>query len=89
MSYDGQIPHLVPMDADVVNHLCDLAQKLAFDSYTVRAEIDGFRKSRTPWDAQRLANALAIDYPAEPIVKDLDKLAHDRAGLAPAFWRAR
>ncbi len=79
--------HLTPMDEALVDALCDRAQRLVFDSYTVLREVDGFRQSRTPWDARRLANALAIDNPQDPLVKELDKLAHDRAGLVPAGWR--
>ena len=79
--------HLVPMDAALVDELCDRAGRIAFDSYTVLREIDGFRESRTPWDARRLANALWNDHRFDPVVAELDKLAHERAGLDPAGWR--
>lgn len=77
----GTSPHLQPIDAAIVNDLCDRAAQIAFVSYSVQMEIKGFLESRTPWDARRLANALALDHPADPVVSELYRLAHDRGGL--------
>ena len=82
--------HLIPIEQDTVEALCDRAMALAFDSYTVRLEVKGFRESCTPWDAMRLANALASTQmemspssAVDEVIADLDKLAHERAGLVP------
>ena len=80
--------HLVPMDTALINDLCDRAEGLvATSSFTIWREIQGFRQSRAPWDAMRLANTLAIDWPDDPLVRELDHLAHERAGLVPRDGR--
>lgn len=79
---DDTPPHLQPVDAATVDDLCDRAEKVAFVSYLVRLEIKGFRESRTPWDARRLANALAIEHSDYALVQELDRLAQERGGLS-------
>ena len=37
--------HLIPIEQDTVEALCDRAMAFAFDSYTVRLEVKGFRES--------------------------------------------
>lgn len=86
---DGTPIHLIPIEPETVDALCDRAMAHAFDSYTVRLEVKGFRESRTPWDAMRLADALACTQMESPssavdeVIADLDRLAHERAGLVP------
>lgn len=83
------IPHLQPMEAAIVDPICDAAHRLCRDSYTTMTEANGFRQSRTPWDARRLANALANYDPGNvtaeiaAIIAELDKLALEKAGLQP------
>jgi hypothetical protein len=79
-------PHLRPIDAATVNALCDRAEPLVSASYTLLLEVKGFRESRTPWDARRLANALRHCVQAAPaeLVGELDRLALELAGLKPS-----
>jgi hypothetical protein len=85
------LAHLRPMESELVDNLCDRAVAASPDSYAVRLEIEGFRRSRTPWDAMRLANALAYrgaeSDATKALVLDLDSLAHERAALVPAGGR--
>ena len=86
---DDTIPHLRPMDAAAVDPLCDAAHRLCRDSYMTMMEANALRASRTPWDARRLANALANYDPGHitpeiaEIIAELDQLALDKAGLKP------
>lgn len=85
---DDLIPiHLRPLPTDTVTDLCDRASRAAPDSYTIQLEINGFRDSRTPWDAMRLANVLDRYDPAslsvKELVAELDRVAHEAAGLVP------
>ena len=86
---DTTIPHLRRMHAVIVDSLCAKARSHFLDSYGVLTEVDGFRESRTPWDARRLANAMANYDPSRvtpevaAIIAELDKLALQKAGLQP------
>ena len=81
-------PHLRQIAANKVADLCDRAFARAGNSHTVRLEIEGFRKSRTPWDATRLANILWRMDKANPLVeelvRDLDQAAEDCAECVPS-----
>lgn len=76
--------HLRPMGRAEVHDLCDRAERAAPESFSVRVAARRFRESRTPWDATRLADALADCPGAENLVRQIDILAHERAGLVPA-----
>lgn len=93
MSEDHDIPHLRQIAAETTTELCDRAIRIAADSYSLRVEIEGFRLSRTPWDATRLANALdnLVERSAavQSLVADLDAAAEDCAGLVPSNRHAR
>lgn len=84
---DHDISHLRQIAAASVAELCDRAVRIAADSYSLRIEIEGFRLSRTPWDATRLANALdhLVERSAaiQSLVADLDAAAQDCAGPVP------
>lgn len=80
--------HLEPFPGDTVSSLCNRAEKLAFDSYSVRQEINAFRQSGTPWDARRMANALSWygkEAPADDriadFVEEIDRLVEEACGL--------
>lgn len=77
---DAHIRHLTPIDAEIVANLCRrlAAFPLAFGD---RLELHGFKTSRSPWDARRLANALHMFKMAPEIVAELDKLALELGGL--------
>ena len=81
------IPHLRQIPKAKVDTLCDRAEQLCPDSYTIRLEAEAFRISRTPWDATRLANALAHHDTSAPIIRelvtDIDVVAEDTAELVP------
>ena len=89
MSMQDTPLHLIPIEQATVEALCNRAMAFAFDSYTVRLEVRGFRDSCTPWDAMRLANSLAASQMVSPssavdeLIGDLDRLAHERAALVP------
>ncbi len=86
---NGTVVHLRPMHPSTVNVICDAVHRLCRDSYVVLMEANGFRQSRTPWDARRLANALAAYNRSDAvpeiaeIVGELDLLALEKAGLKP------
>lgn len=83
------VPHLRPMAPKIVEAICDDVARLPHVPYSIMAECNAFRESRTPWDGRRLANALANydsvgELPeAREIVAELDKLALEKAGLVP------
>ena len=85
---DDDVPHLRQMDEAIVVDLCERAAKLSCYNYTIRKEIQGFLESRSPWDATRLANALALTNPVDPdvqgLVRELDAAAEACAGAVPA-----
>lgn len=89
MSDDGTPLHLVPIERDIVYSLCDRAMLLTGGEMGIALEAQGFRDSRTPWDARRLANGIA--WSARSInnadlwtlADELFKLAEQRAGLKP------
>jgi hypothetical protein len=88
MSNDGIPVHLRPIEPEVVTALCGRA--LALDrSHYIRLEVDGFMRDRTPWDARRLARALAIEHADDPLVAELFGLALQRAGLKPDLHRGQ
>lgn len=93
MTEPTDIPHLRQIVTATVADLCERAVKIAADSYSLRIEIEGFRISRTPWDATRLANALdnLVERSAavQSLVADLDAAAEDCAGLVPSNRHAR
>lgn len=86
---DERIPHLRPMEAEQVHLICDRVRQLCPDSYVVLQEANGLRRDRTPWDARRLANALANYEPGNvtpeiaEIIAELDRMALEKAGLKP------
>jgi hypothetical protein len=81
------IRHLTPIEPEIAERLCNRAQYLAAASpdisYATALEVKGFRQSRTPWDARRLARALVIDGIDDPVVDELFRIAFERAGLDP------
>jgi hypothetical protein len=91
--HDGIPVHLRPIEADIVNALCDRADAIAAQGGTLQSyialESRGFRESRTPWDARRLARALSIDHFDDPLVEELFNLALQRAGLKPDLQRGQ
>ena len=81
-TYTGPI-HLRPIEQETVDAFCQRVASAANCNFSILMEMRGFKKDRTPWDAQRLANVLAI-YDIDPeLVRDLDRLAEERAGLVP------
>ena len=76
--------HLQPIEQEVVDALTARAAAVANCNLSITQEIRGFREDRTPWDAMRLANALAFFRLDKELVSDLDQLAFDRAGLVPS-----
>ena len=86
-------PHLRLMPPDEVNAFCERAIAACPDSYTVRLEVDGFRRERTPWFATRLANALDIQNEASvaigELIGEIDRAAEACAGLVPSNRLAR
>lgn len=86
-------PHLRQMPEDEVNAFCDRVIAAFPDSYGLRLEAEGFRQSRTPWDATRLANILDIENETSPAVGELigeiDRAAEACAGLVPPNRLAR
>ena len=81
-TYTGPI-HLRPIEQETVDAICERVASAANCNFYVISEMRGFKRDRTPWDAQRLANVLALYDIAPELVRDLDKLAEDRAGLVP------
>jgi hypothetical protein len=66
---------LEPLDEAVVTILCDRVAAVAI-SPAVDAANEAFRRSRSPWDARKVARALAVvDYCSDPIVGELFDLA--------------
>jgi len=84
----NDIPHLRQIDARFAAEACARAIAAVPDDYGVQLEAEAFRVSRTPWDATRLANALAITHlrgeGVWTLVLDLDAAAEDCAGMAPS-----
>lgn len=81
-------PHLRQIASEIITDLCDRAEGLEPYSHATVLESRALRDSRTPWDATRLANAIAILFPntedAADLVRDLDAAAEDCAGLVPS-----
>src|SRR5262245_30997001 len=78
-------PHLNQMDALLVATLCMEALRIAGQSPHVKMEVDGFKESRSAWDATRLANALFFWEPGHPetaaLIERLDQEATQVAGF--------
>ncbi len=81
-------PHLRQIPQSTVDELCDRAAEFSKFNYTVRLEVEGFRESRTPWDATRTANALSnvsdTSDDLAALVRDIDAAAEACARAVPA-----
>lgn len=81
-------PHLRQIAPEIITDLCNRAEALDPYSHATVLESRALRDSKTPWDATRLANAIAILFPnvenAADLVRDLDAAAEGCAGLVPS-----
>src|SRR5262245_8748753 len=79
----SHVPHLRQMEEAAVNDLCARALNLGL-SHGIKLEVYGFKESRTPWDATRLANALAMNGAVSidclRLIAGLDRAAEACAG---------
>ena len=77
--------HLNQMGALLVATLCMDALRIAGSSVHVRTEVEGFKQSRSAWDATRLANALWFFEQGHPesaaLVETIDREAEKTAGF--------
>ena len=77
--------HLTQMGSALVASLCFDALRIAGSSQHVRLEVEGFKISRTPWDATRLANAIWVwdpgNFTVVELVARIDREAEACAGM--------
>jgi len=82
------IPHLTILPREQVYDLCDHAAQAASSAHAawraaIVTEMRLLATDRTPWAAMRLANALDAAGASPGLVKQIDALVQECAGIRP------